>query len=172
MKKGGDFGEFFLVSVSHETKHENSSKNRGKFGAKFGAKFGTKIEKFRKLSFCNFSDLNNGPYLWKRPRPTQGLPGPSGLEPRKSPERVWAGQGPKTAERLHRGVSKESEKNLNLAFGLFSDSFETPGRTLSAVLGPCPGVVFPDSSGVSGPKSPETLCRAGPIATLTCGNLF
>ena len=39
------FGEFFLVSVSHETKHENSSKFSGKFGAKFGAKFGPKIRK-------------------------------------------------------------------------------------------------------------------------------
>ena len=53
----GIFGEFFLVSVSHETKYENSSKIRGKFGAKFGAKFGTKIRKFGELSFCNFSDL-------------------------------------------------------------------------------------------------------------------
>ena len=42
----GIFGEFFLVSVSHETKHEKSSKNSGR-----------KIEKFGKLSFCNFSDL-------------------------------------------------------------------------------------------------------------------
>ena len=53
----GIFGEFFLVSVSHETKHEKSLKNSGNFGAKFGAKFGTKIRKIRKLSFCNFSDL-------------------------------------------------------------------------------------------------------------------
>ena len=29
-KMAGIFGEFFLVSVSHETKHENSSKNSGK----------------------------------------------------------------------------------------------------------------------------------------------
>ena len=37
-KMAGIFGEFFLVSVSHETKHE-------KFGAKFGVKFGAKIQK-------------------------------------------------------------------------------------------------------------------------------
>ena len=43
----GIFGEFFLVSVSHETKHEKSSKNSGKFGEKFGAKSGTKIRKIR-----------------------------------------------------------------------------------------------------------------------------
>ena len=41
------FGEFFLVSVSHETKHEKSSRNREKSGAKSGAKFGTKILKIR-----------------------------------------------------------------------------------------------------------------------------
>ena len=42
----GIFGDFFLVSVSAETKNENSSKNSGgKFGAKFGAKFGMKIRK-------------------------------------------------------------------------------------------------------------------------------
>ena len=39
----GIFGEFFLVSISHETKHEKF----GKFRAKFGAKFGTKIRKIR-----------------------------------------------------------------------------------------------------------------------------
>ena len=37
-KMAGIFGEFVLVSVSHETKHGNSSKIRGKFGEKFGAK--------------------------------------------------------------------------------------------------------------------------------------
>ena len=47
-KMAGIFGEFFLVSVSHETKHENSSKNSGrKFGEKFGAKFGDKNSKNR-----------------------------------------------------------------------------------------------------------------------------
>ena len=30
----GIFGEFFLVSVSHETKHEKSSKNSGKIRGK------------------------------------------------------------------------------------------------------------------------------------------
>ena len=30
----GIFGEFFLVSVSHETKHEKSSKNSGKIRSK------------------------------------------------------------------------------------------------------------------------------------------
>ena len=56
LKNGGDFGEFYLVSVSQETMHENSSKIRGKFGAKFGAKSGRKFEKFVEISFCNFSE--------------------------------------------------------------------------------------------------------------------
>ena len=46
-KAPGIFGEFFLVSVSHETKHENSSKNSGKIRSKIRAKFGTKIRKIR-----------------------------------------------------------------------------------------------------------------------------
>ena len=43
----GIFGEFFLVSVSHETKYENSSKNSGKIRSKIRVKFGTKIRKIR-----------------------------------------------------------------------------------------------------------------------------
>ena len=78
--------------------------------------------------------IKNTHKLCDRPRPTQGLPSPSGPEPRKSPKRV------------------------RKDFRLFSDSFETPGRTLWALLGPCPGVLFPDSfsnsSGVPGPKGP------------------
>ena len=34
----GIFGEFFLVSVSHETKHEKSSKNSGKIRSKIRGK--------------------------------------------------------------------------------------------------------------------------------------
>ena len=34
----GIFGEFFLVSVSHETKHEKSSKNLGKIRSKIRGK--------------------------------------------------------------------------------------------------------------------------------------
>ena len=55
----GIFGEFFLVSVSHETKHEKSWKNSGKIRSKIrGQNPGRKFEKFGKLSFCNFSDLS------------------------------------------------------------------------------------------------------------------
>ena len=96
------------------------------------------------------------------PRPTQGgSPEPFGPgtpeESEKSPERV---QGPKSAQGVRPGVSKESEKSLQpdfrTLFGLFS--FETPGRTLWALLVPCPrgtlSGLFSDSSGVLGPKGP------------------
>ena len=72
---------------------------------------------------------------------------------RKESRKSTPGQGPKSAERVRTGVSKESEKRKS-GFRLFSDSFETPGRTLSALLGPCPGVLFPDSFEVPGPKGP------------------
>ena len=81
-----------------------------------------------------------------RPRPPQGLLGP---EPWKSPKRVrkeylFAGrQKPrKSAPWSLERVRKESKSPL---FRLFSDSFETPGRTLSGLLGSCPGVLFPNS---------------------------
>ena len=56
----GIFGEFFLVSVSHETKHEKSTKNSGENSEQnSGQNSGQNIEKFGKLSFCNFPDLIN-----------------------------------------------------------------------------------------------------------------
>ena len=55
LKMAGIFGDFFLVSASHETKHENSSKNSGKIRSKIGGKSGTKIRKnsgnFRSATF-------------------------------------------------------------------------------------------------------------------------
>ena len=57
----GIFGEFFLVSASHETKHENSSKNFGENSERnSGQNPGQKFEKFGELSFCDFSDLKKG----------------------------------------------------------------------------------------------------------------
>ena len=54
----GIFGEFFLVSVSHETKHEKSLKNSGKVQRKIRGKIRGKIsKKIEELSFCNFFDL-------------------------------------------------------------------------------------------------------------------
>ena len=57
MKKGGDFGEFFLASVSHETKHEKFGENSEQNS---GQNSGRKFEKFGELSVCNFSDLTFG----------------------------------------------------------------------------------------------------------------
>ena len=48
------------------------------------------------------------------------------------------------------------------------EACDRPRPTLWAVLGPCPGYsfrLFSDSSGVPGPKGPETLWGAGPIAS-------
>ena len=51
----GIFGEFFLVSVSHETKHEKSSKNSGKIRSKIRGKIRDKKFKnsgnFRSAAF-------------------------------------------------------------------------------------------------------------------------
>ena len=58
-KMAGFFGEFFLVSVSQETKHKNSWKIRGKFGAKFGAKCGMKIWKIRETFVLQLFWPNN-----------------------------------------------------------------------------------------------------------------
>ena len=93
-------------------------------------------------------------------------------EPQKSPKKVGkstAGQGPKSAERVRPGVSKESEKS---GFWLLSDTFKTPGRTLSAPLRPSMpqgtlSGLFLDSSGVPEPHTgPGRPCVAGPITTL------
>ena len=72
-KMAGIFGEFFLVSVSHETKHEKSSKNSGENSEQNSAQnSGGKFEKFGKLSFCNFSNL-------KKNKPQRSPPHPSPL---------------------------------------------------------------------------------------------
>ena len=77
-------------------------------------------------------------------------PATQGLQPQKSPKRVpkksTPGQGPKSPEKVRRGVPKESEKSpKNQVSDSFSDSFGTPGRTLSALLGPSCGVLLRDS---------------------------
>ena len=51
----GIFGEFFLVSVSHETKREKSSKNSGKIRSKIRGKVRDEMSKnsgdFRSATF-------------------------------------------------------------------------------------------------------------------------
>ena len=88
-----------------------------------------------------------------------------GLRPRGAPE------SPKSAPRSPKRVQKRS-------FGLFLDSFRTPGRTLWGLWGSpgpeAPGHpfgLFSDSFGVPGPKGPGALCaRRGGF--LTIGNEF
>ena len=77
---------------------------------------------------------------------------PRSLRPRGAPE------SPKSAPRSPKRVQKSS-------FGLFLDSFRTPGRTLRGLWGSpkpeAPGHpfgLFSDSFGVPGPKRPEALC--------------
>ena len=95
--------------------------------------------------------------------PRTGSPGPcAGPEPQKSPERVRkeypCGGAPKVPKECAPESQKSPKRVRKSGFRLFSDSFETPGRTLSGLLGPCPGVLFPDSfrtlAGFSGPKGP------------------
>ena len=67
----------------------------------------------------------------------------------RNPGRVrkeYPGAGPQRCPRVRPGVSKKPEKSLKESKTWLSDSFETPGRTLWALLGPCPGVLFSDSS--------------------------
>ena len=86
---------------------------------------------------------------------------------RKESGKSTPGQGP---QKCPKSAPRSLERVRNLTFGLFSDSFETPRRTLWALLGPCPGVLFPDSfrtlPGFRARRARETLCGAGPIATL------
>ena len=95
-------------------------------------------------------------------RPAQGLPGPSGPEPRKSPKKV-----PKESPRAGPPESpKSAPRSLKRHF---SDSFETPGRTLWGLWGSRSGGLFRDFfrtlSGFRARRARETLCRAGPILT-------
>ena len=89
--------------------------------------------------------------------PRTGSPGPFGPgtpeESEKSPERV-----------------PSQKPDFRTLFGLFSDSFETPGRTLSGLWGSCPGGLFRDSfrtlPGFRARRGRETLCGAAPILIL------
>ena len=122
--------------------------------------------------------------------PHTGSPGPFGPgtpeESEKSPERVPRGRAPKVPKECAPKSQKSLKRVRKSGFTLFSDSFETPGRTLWAFLGTCPGVLFPDSfrtlPGFRARRARETLCGAGPIATLfsfspvaplsSCGHIF
>ena len=81
--------------------------------------------------------------------PHTGSPGPFGPgtpeESEKSPERVPWGRAPKVPKECAPESQKSPKRVRKSDFRLFLDSFETPGRTLSALLGPCPRVLLPDS---------------------------
>ena len=90
---------------------------------------------------------------------------------RKESGKSTPGQGPKSAQRVRPGVSKESEKSLKsdfqTLFGLFRDSGAHSLGTFGALPRGTLSGLFSDSSGVPGPKGPgSTLCGAGPIARL------
>ena len=91
----------------------------------------------------NIRNIHQERFCCNRPRPTQGLPGPFGPgtpeESEKSPERVPRGWAPKVPKECAPESRKSLKRVQKSDFRLFSDSFETPGRTLWALLGPCPG---------------------------------
>ena len=108
------------------------------------------------------------------PPPTQDLLGPSGPEPRESPQRVRTEYPGRRAPKVPEECAPESQKSpkrvRKSGFRLLLDSFETRGRTLSALLGRQRGeILFPDSfrtlSGFRARRARETLCGAGPIAS-------
>ena len=98
--------------------------------------------------------------------PGTGSPGPekpgTPEESEKSPERVPWRRTPRVPE----GCAPESQKSpkrvRKSGFGLFSDSFATPGALFGDSGGPAPGDSFGTLFGLfRGAR--ETLCRAGPI---------
>ena len=98
------------------------------------------------LRFCLLSRTKNQPkddVLAPPPhRVSRALRARNPRRVRKESRKSTPGQGPKSPQRVRPGVSKEVEKSLKPDV---SDSFETPGRTLWGLLGPWPGVPFPDS---------------------------
>ena len=77
---------------------------------------------------------------------------------RKESGKSTPGQGPKSAQRVRPGVSKESEKSLKsdfrTLFGLFRDSGAHSLGTFGALPRGTLSGLFSDSSGVPGPKGP------------------
>ena len=106
--------------------------------------------------------------------PGTGSPGPFGPgtpeESEKSPERVPRGGTPRVPEECTAESEKSPKRVRKSGFGLFSDSFEPPGRTLRGLWGSRPGGLFRDSfrtlPGFRARRGRETLCRAGPILKL------
>ena len=127
---------------------------------------------FRFPSFCSVWGSQNTNMLGKTactvlqlaPPPT-GSPGPFGPgtseESKKSPERVPRSRAPRVPKECAPESQKSPKRVRNPGFRLLSDSV-TPGRAPSGLLGPCSGVLFPDSFwtllGFPGPKGPGDPC--------------
>ena len=83
-------------------------------------------------------------------------------------------QGPKSAERVRRRVSEESEKSPKESESQVLDSFRTLLRLRGALFhhfwGPAPGALSGLFSGFRARSARETLCRAGPTANLRCAS--
>ena len=100
--------------------------------------------------------------------PHTGSPGTFGPgtleESEKSPERVPRARAPKVLRECTPESQKSPKRVRKSGFRLFSDSFETLGHTLSALL----GVLFLDSFrtflGFRALRAREALCGAGSIA--------
>ena len=131
----------------------------------------------QELSLVDYKQLSHPPKKVTHQKELGTLrPGTEGFrafrawDPQKSPKRVrkeservsrrlrpWgAPESPKSAPRSPKRVQKRS-------FGLFLDSFRTPGRPLWGFWGsPGPEAhpfgLFSDSFGVPGPKGPGALC--------------
>ena len=93
--------------------------------------------------------------------PHTGSPGPFGPgtpeESEKSPERAPRGRAPKVPKECAPESRKSPQRVRKSDFRLFSDSFETPGRTLWALLGRCAGYSFRTLFGLFlGPRNPRT----------------
>ena len=116
----------------------------------------------RNAAMHNAISSHRNSYLAIDPAPHRVSRALRAREPRKSPKRVPKEYPRDRAPKVPKECAPESQKSpkrvQNLTFGLFSDSFGTPGRTLSGLLGPLPrgtlSGLFSDSSGFLGPKRP------------------
>ena len=107
-----------------------------------------------------------GGYFAMAPPPTGSGPG-TPEESKKSPERAPRGRAPRVWKECALESQKSPKRVQKSGSRLFSDSFETPERSLLGLLGPFAEVLFPDSF-CTLPRflGPKTLCGAGPIARL------
>ena len=148
-------------------KESETEQEKEKGGRKRGRKRTRAKEKGIRREF-NHSTVGK-PCNW--PRPPQDLRGLSGPgtpeESKKSPERVPWGRAPKVPKECTPESQKSPKRAQKSGFRLFSDSFETPGRTLSGLLGRCPGYSFRTLFGLfwgsRARRAPQTVCGRGQL---------